>query len=297
METVTNQQQTLMFIGAHPDDESFGMGSVLAHYAAVGVKVYYLCSTRGEAGTIDPEYLSGYAGPGDLRWAELTCAAESLGLAGIIHLGYRDSGMLGTEDNHHPQALIQAPIEEVAGRMVKVIRDLKPEVIITHDPGGGYGHPDHIATHNAAVKAFYAAADFRLYSQAGPAFQPHKLYFGIRTQRLTRAMVRLMPLIGQNPHRFGRNQDIDLTLIAKIKYPVHAAVRISQRDIATQRKASACHASQGGAQPSRRGMSLFGLMNSLYGIWGFFFGRREYFMRAYPSLTGKRRESDLFAED
>lgn len=285
-----------MFIGAHPDDESFGMGTVLAHYAAAGVKVYYVCSTRGEAGTIDPEYLQSYAGPGDLRWAELTCAAKVLKLAGVIHLGYRDSGMPGTKDNTHPQALIQAPVEEVTRRIVKIIRDLKPEVIITHDPGGGYGHPDHITTHNAVLKAFYLSADSSLYPEAGPAFQSHKLYFGVRTHRLMRAMIHLMPLVGQNPHQFGRNKDIDLTLIAKTEYPIHAALRISRQDIETQRKASACHASQGGAQPSRRGMGLFGIMNKLYGIWGFFFGRREYFMRTYPSVMGKRRESDLFAD-
>ena len=144
-----SKQRTLIFFGAHPDDETFGMGATLALYALRGVKVYCVCSTRGEAGTVDPELMKGYATIGDLRWNELKCAAQVLGLADIIYLGYRDSGMRGSEQNKHPDALAMAPIEEVAGRMVKIIRELKPDVVLTHDAGGGYGHPDHIATHNA----------------------------------------------------------------------------------------------------------------------------------------------------
>src|SRR4030042_6757296 len=116
--------------------------------------------------------------------------------------------MRGSEDNKHPEALAMAPLEEVAGRMVKIIRELKPDVVITHDAGGGYGHPDHIATHNATVKAFYAAGDPECYPEAGPVFQPSKLYFGVRRLRLMKIMVRLMPIFGQDPHHFGRNKAI-----------------------------------------------------------------------------------------
>ena len=137
-----NKQKTLIFFGAHPDDETFGMGATLALYALQGVKVYYVCSTRGEAGTVDPELMKGYATIGDLRWNELKYAAQVLGLADIIHLGYRDSGMQGSEQNKYPDTLAMAPIEEVTGRMVKIIRELKPDVMVTHDAGGDYGHPD-----------------------------------------------------------------------------------------------------------------------------------------------------------
>ncbi len=118
--------RTLVFFGAHPDDETFGPGATLAHYAAAGVRVYYSCATRGEAGSTDPEMLKGYASMGDLRWHELECAARELGLAGVTHLGYRDSGMSGTPENTHPNALAAAPIEQVTGRMVKVVRELNP---------------------------------------------------------------------------------------------------------------------------------------------------------------------------
>ena len=92
-----NKQKTLVFFGAHPDDESFGIGSTLAQYAASGVRVYYVCSTGGESGTVDPKYLKGNTSIKQLRSAEMRCAAEVLGLAGVYDLGYRDSGMRGSE--------------------------------------------------------------------------------------------------------------------------------------------------------------------------------------------------------
>ena len=131
-----NKQKTLVFFGAHPDDESYGMGSTLAQYAASGVRVYYVCSTGGESGTVAPEHLKGHATIKELRSAEMACAAQVLGLAGVFDLGYRDSGMQGSQDNKLPDALAMAPVEEVAGRMVKIIREIKPLVVVTHDAGG-----------------------------------------------------------------------------------------------------------------------------------------------------------------
>jgi LmbE family N-acetylglucosaminyl deacetylase len=284
-----NRQKTLVFFGAHPDDETFGIGATLAQYAASGVRVYCVCSTRGEAGTVDPEYMSGYATIGDLRSAEMKCAAQVLGLADVIYLGYRDSGMPGSPDNKHPQALAIAPIEEVAGRMVKIIRQLKPDVVITHDPGAGYGHPDHMATHEAAVAAFYAAGDPAKYPEAGPTFQPAKLYFGVRPHGSMRLMVRLMPLFGQDPHHMGRNRDIDATKMLDAEYPVHAVIRPSKKAMEIRRRAAACHASQGGGGPPRAGQGpfwLFRLMEKLR-------RQQDYFMRAYPPPT-RHREKDLF---
>src|SRR3989338_7052201 len=113
-----NKQRTLVFAGGHPDDETFGLGGTLAQYASAGVKVYYVSATRGEVGTVSPELLKGGKSPGDVRWAELECAAKTLGLAGVIHLGYRDSGMPGSDDNRHPQALAAALLTEVTARLV-----------------------------------------------------------------------------------------------------------------------------------------------------------------------------------
>ena len=282
-----NKQKTLIFFGAHPDDETFGMGATLAQYASSGVKVYYVCSTRGEAGTVDPEYMQGFKTIADLRTAEMECAAKVLGLAGVIYLGYRDSGMTGSSDNQNPASLFNAPIEQVASLMVKIIRELKPDVVITHDAGCGYGHPDHIATHNAVVKAFHAANDPAQFPQAGPPFQPVKLYFGVRPAGIMKIAVRLMPLLGQNPRKFGRNKDIDLTKMLDVKYPVHALVRLKTDSLAIRDGASACHASQGGGRPRPGPFRIFRLIESLR-------GQRDYFMRDYPPVTSKHLEKDLF---
>ncbi len=279
-----NKQRTLVFAGAHPDDETFGVGGTLAQYAAAGVKVYYVCATRGEAGSSDPEHMRGYATFGDMRWAELQCAAETLGLSGIIHLGYRDSGMPGSDDNKHPEALMAAPVEQVTGRVVKAIRELRPEVVITFDPIGGYHHPDHIAMHNATVKAFFAAGDPKRYPETGPAFQPQKLYFAIFPRRMLRVLVRLLPLIGQNPRRFGRNRDIDLAGVAAVNFPVHATIRLTKQAIETRDKATTCHASQMGGRP-RPGLLRF---------IGALFRQRDLYMRSHPPVQGRRRETDLF---
>lgn len=281
-----SKQKTLIFFGAHPDDETFGLGTTLAYYAITGVKVYYVCATYGEVGTVDPGYMKDYTTIADLRRAEMKCAAQSLGLADVIYLGYRDSGMPGSIDNKNPNALAASSTGQVAVKMIKIIRELKPEVVITHDAGGGYGHPDHIAVHNATVKAFYAAADPAQYPEAGPAFQPAKLYFGVRPRKLMKLMVRLMPLFGRDPKRFGRNKDVDLTKMFEENYPVNAVIRISKRAVKMRDAASACHASQGGAGPRPGPFRLLRILEK-------FSGPRDYFMRDYP-LPTKKREKDLF---
>ncbi len=279
-----DERKTILFVGAHPDDETFGIGGTLAQYAAAGVKVYYACATRGEAGTIGPEAMKGYATIGEMRWAELTCAAKVLGLADIIHLGYRDSGMAGSEDNKHPEALVKAPVEQVAGRIVKVIREIKPQVVITFDPVGGYRHPDHIAVHNATVKAFSTASDPQQYIEAGPAFTPQKLYFSVFPRTIFKVMVKLMPLFGQNPHRFGRNKDIDIAEVANMTFPVHAIIRLTRQAKKTRVMAMVCHTSQMGGQPR----------NGLFSFVDKFRRHNDLYMRSYPTVNDRRREGDLF---
>jgi N-acetyl-1-D-myo-inositol-2-amino-2-deoxy-alpha-D-glucopyranoside deacetylase len=281
------QNKTLIFFGAHPDDESFGVGATLAQYAAKGVKVYYVCSTGGEEGTVEPHFLKGYGSIKELREHELKDAAKALGLAGVLYLGYRDSGMRGAESNRHPDALASAPIDKVAGRIVKIIRELKPDVVITHDAGGTYGHPDHIATHEGTRKAFFAANDPNQYPEAGPPFQPGKLYFLARTRKLMKAMVKLMPLFGRDPHHFGRNGDIDLTVMTADDPPIHAVVRLNQESVESRSRAVASHPSQSSGPRNRPG--LFRMMELIQKLQG----PRDNFTRAYPTPT-RHREKDLF---
>jgi len=278
------KQRTLIFFGAHPDDETFGLGTTLALYALRGVRVFFVCSTNGEEGTVDPEYMKGYNDIVELRRDELKAAAQVLGLTDVIWLGYRDSGMNGSDSNKHPDALVMAPFDEVVGKMVGIIREIRPDVVITHDAGGGYGHPDHIATHNAAVKAFYAAADPEQYPEAGPAFQSQKLYFRVWPRGFMKIAVKLMPLFGQDPHHFGRNKDIDLTK-SIVEYPVHAIIRPTKKAREIRTRAAAYHASQGGSQPRWRS-SILRILETL---------RREQnaFMCEYPPPT-RHRGKDLF---
>jgi LmbE family N-acetylglucosaminyl deacetylase len=275
-----------MFVGAHPDDESFGLGGSLAHYALSGARVYYACATRGEVGTIAPEILANYASPGDCRWDELTCAAQALGLSEVIHLGYRDSGMPGSADNQHPEALAAAPLEEVTGRVVQALRQYRPQVVVTFDPIGGYRHPDHIAIHLATVAAFAAAADPAQYPDHGPAYQPQKLYYTVFPRRFLKTVVRLLPLFGRDPHRFGRNQDIDLAALVEDDYPPTVFVPVRGEAARRRDAASACHRSQ--LDEGTNGRGVFGTVARLL-------QRRDAFMRVHPAVVpGRPRERDLF---
>jgi len=279
--------KTLIFVGAHPDDETFGMGGTLAKYALEGVNVIYACATRGEVGSADEEHLRGYASPGDMRWAELTAAARELGLAEVIHLGYRDSGMPGSEDNKHPEATVAAPVDEVVARVVEVFRRVKPQVVVTFDPIGGYRHPDHIAIHNATVRAFHASGDPAYRPDLGPTHQPQKLYYQVFPRGFLKLAVKILPLFGQNPRKFGRNKDVDIVSLAEVEFPVHAQIHIDGESAQRKNRASLCHKSQLPSGPPNRG--LIGLISRMM-------NQREMYMRAHPAVKPGEmvREKDLF---
>jgi len=270
---------------AHPSDEAFSIGGTLALYARRGVKVHVVCATRGEVGEMDPALLNGFSSIAERRESELNCAAGVLGLAGVHFLGFRDSGMPGSPDNHHPDALAAQPVGDVAARVVHYLRLLRPQVVITHDPIGGYKHPDHIALNRAVKRAFELTLDPDFTADL-PPFVPPKLYYQTMPKDLLRWAVRLAPLLRMDPHHFGRNGDIDLAvLVAEGDFPIHAHIDChSVSDI--RDRASACHVSQGGPSIGRRGPLAF-LRR--------FFGTAETFMRAIPQPEAGLRESDLFA--
>ena len=277
--------ETLLAVLAHPDDESFGMGGTLALYARRGVAAHLVCATRGEAGTVGAEHLHGYDSIADLRVAELHCAAQTLGLAGVHFLDYRDSGMPGTPDNHHPRALAAAPLEQVAGKVVAQIRSLRPQVVVTFDPIGGYKHPDHIAVNKATLQAFFQAGDPNYHDGLVP-YQPQKLYYQTIPKAFLRFVVWGMPLFGKDPQRFGRNGDINLAeLVEDGNFPTHA--RIAYNPVADVKEAaSECHSSQIPSGPPR---------NRPMRWVQYLAGNREYYMRAYPPPQPRLRERDLFA--
>jgi N-acetyl-1-D-myo-inositol-2-amino-2-deoxy-alpha-D-glucopyranoside deacetylase len=277
-------KHVLLAVLAHPDDETFGMGGTLALYAQKGVEVHLVCATRGEVGSVDPKFLQGFDSIGERRESELCCAADLLGLAGVHFMGYRDSGMPGSPDNLHPKALAAQPVEEVARKVAHYIRMLRPQVVVTNDPIGGYKHPDHIAVHRATLRAFELVAD-PAFKDEFPPFQPNKLYYNIFPKGFLKIALLALPLLGQDPRHFGRNKDIDLVDIVKDgDFPVHA--RINYRSVAKLKdEASACHASQLAGGPPNNGL--------LHWI-DMLIGEKDTYMRALPEASKHLHEKDLF---
>jgi LmbE family N-acetylglucosaminyl deacetylase len=279
----STQKKVMLAVLAHPDDETFGMGGTLALYASRGVEVHLVCATRGEVGEMDPKLLEGFASIAERRESELCCAADMLGLKAVHFLDYRDSGMPGSPDNTHPMALAAQPVEAVAEKVAQWIRRLKPQVVLTFDPVGGYYHPDHIAIHKASV----AGVELAKLPQTGETvLEGHtvqKFYYHTMPKGFIRTAVWLMKLVGKDPSKFGTNKDIDLEAIARVSFPTHAVIRYHQVE-KLRAKASACHESQGG---KKMGGGPLGFLLRL-------FSSKDTFMRAYPPVTGGKMERDLF---
>lgn len=153
----------ILFVHAHPDDETINNGATMAKYVAEGARVTLVTSTRGEEGEILVEELAHLASNredklGPHREIELANAMKALGVTDFRFLGaperkFRDSGMMGTPPNERPDVFWQADIDDAARELVKVIVEVKPQVMVTYDEFGGYGHPDHIQTHRVAMRA------------------------------------------------------------------------------------------------------------------------------------------------
>jgi N-acetyl-1-D-myo-inositol-2-amino-2-deoxy-alpha-D-glucopyranoside deacetylase len=199
--------QRLLALFAHPDDEAFGTGGTLACYAATGTEVTLVCATRGEVGEIaDPSYATPET-LGQVREAELRCAAETVGVKEVIFLGYRDSGMAGTPENADPRAFINAPADQVVPQLVGIIRRVQPQVVVTFEPNGGYGHPDHIAIHRHTVSAFHAAADPTLYPEQGAAWRAQRLFYTAIPRSFFLQMRDEMIALGMDTSEFRRFED------------------------------------------------------------------------------------------
>jgi N-acetyl-1-D-myo-inositol-2-amino-2-deoxy-alpha-D-glucopyranoside deacetylase len=166
----------LLLVHAHPDDEVIGTGATMAHYAAAGAHVTLVTCTLGEEGEIHLPALAQLEAAqadqlGGYRIVELERSCAALGVTDHRFLGgagrYRDSGMMGLETNRHPRAFWQADLDEAVGHLVKIMQEVRPQVMITYDDNGFYGHPDHIQAHRVAMRAAELAGE------AGPA----KIYF------------------------------------------------------------------------------------------------------------------------
>jgi N-acetyl-1-D-myo-inositol-2-amino-2-deoxy-alpha-D-glucopyranoside deacetylase len=156
-------RRRLLLVHAHPDDESIGTGATMAKYAAQGAQVTLVTCTLGELGEIIPAGLAHLAADrddrlGQYRIGELDAACAALGVTDHRFLGgpgrWRDSGMMGTPGNDDPRCFWRADVDAAAAELISVIREVRPQVMISYDANGGYGHPDHIQAHRVTGRAF-----------------------------------------------------------------------------------------------------------------------------------------------
>jgi mycothiol S-conjugate amidase len=173
----------LLTVHAHPDDEASKGPSTVARLKAEGGRAVLVCCTGGEEGDIlnpamdTPEVR---ARLDEVRRDELALATKIIGYDEVVMLGYRDSGMPDSEANLHPDCFARADVDEAVARLVEVIRRERPHVIVTYsDDQQGYPHPDHLRVHDISVPAFHQAGDPEAHPDAGPAWQPLKLYYSV----------------------------------------------------------------------------------------------------------------------
>ncbi|MEU3722102.1 N-acetyl-1-D-myo-inositol-2-amino-2-deoxy-alpha-D-glucopyranoside deacetylase [Streptomyces sp. NPDC031705] len=176
----------LLLVHAHPDDESINNGVTMAKYAAEGAHVALVTCTLGEEGEVIPPDLAHLAPDrddtlGPFRAGELAAAMKELGVTDHRFLGgagrFRDSGMMGAPQNARPGSFWSADPDEAAGYLVEVIRELRPQVLVTYDPNGGYGHPDHIQAHRVAVRGAELAAEAAFRPELGAPHAIAKVYW------------------------------------------------------------------------------------------------------------------------
>ena len=171
---------------AHPDDEAFPVGGALAAHAARGVEIRLVTATSGEEGEIRQDGAATRETLGSIRRVELSCAVQALGLAGHRVLDYRDSGMAGSAANSHPNAFIKVPDQEMVEILVEEIRRFRPQVVLTFEPGGLYGHPDHIAISRQTTEAVRRSTDANAFpGQLANGLEPYapaRLFYSARPQ-------------------------------------------------------------------------------------------------------------------
>jgi len=196
-----------MAVHAHPDDETIGTGGAMAKAIDAGHRVVLVTCTRGELGEIvvpEMDTPDNHRRLGEIRAGELERAMAVLGVTEWENLGYRDSGMMGTDGNRDPRSFWQADLDEAARRLTWLVRRYQPDVITTYNAFGGYGHPDHIRTHDVGIRAFERAGDPAWYPEQfeepgiGP-WTPSKLYEQAIPASVRESMNTRMLENGQKP--------------------------------------------------------------------------------------------------
>jgi N-acetyl-1-D-myo-inositol-2-amino-2-deoxy-alpha-D-glucopyranoside deacetylase len=198
----------LLLVHAHPDDESLWTGGTIARYAANGAHVTLVTCTLGEEGEIIPARLGLLAADeadqlGGYRNAELRAACAALGVADHRYLGgigrWRDSGMVGVPANAKPRAFVRGSVDEQTAQLLEVLREVRPDVVVTYGPDGGYGHPDHIRAHDVTVAACAESTDVQ------------RVFHVVTSQKATEAGVAELAGVEDRPFRLPEPGELPVT--------------------------------------------------------------------------------------
>jgi N-acetyl-1-D-myo-inositol-2-amino-2-deoxy-alpha-D-glucopyranoside deacetylase len=296
--------QRLLLVHAHPDDESIGQGATMAKYVAEGRGVTLVTCTAGEMGEIlvpELEHLAADRedGLGEHRRTELDAATKELGVTDYRYLGgfgtYRDSGMKWHEDGHavaaddvHENAFWHADLTEAANHLVEVIREVRPQVLVTYDQFGGYGHPDHIQAHRVAMYAAQLAAVPSYRRDLGEPWDIAKIYWSAMSESRMRAGLRRLREAGDATTFEGMDPDGELGPFVTPDEDLTAAVD-GQEFVERKMAALAAHATQ-----ITTDGPFFALSNNMGNrAWATEFYR---IAKGAPGETGEDGlETDLFA--
>jgi N-acetyl-1-D-myo-inositol-2-amino-2-deoxy-alpha-D-glucopyranoside deacetylase len=209
----------MLLVHAHPDDETINNGATMARYVAEGGQVTLLTCTLGEEGEVlvpELELLGAEHGDqlGGYRISELRAAMDALGVTDSRFLGgpgrYRDSGMMGTPANDKARAFWNADLDEAIGHAVAVVREVRPQVVVTYDENGGYGHPDHIQAHRVAMGAVEAAADPAYRPELGEAWDVAKVYWCCMPRSVLQAGIDALAAVGDDSFFEGITDAADI---------------------------------------------------------------------------------------
>ncbi len=281
LSNVKNNEFTLLAVHAHPDDESISTGGILAKYSAEGLRTVLVYGTGGEAGDIlNPDFVAPKPGLNikEIRAIELAAAVKVLAVGTVCSLGYRDSGMAGRPENHHPQAFARADIQEATAGLVEIIRRVRPHVMVTYNEKGTYLHPDHIMANRVTLRAFKASGDpqFEIGEALAP-WQPAKLYYTAIPLERIRRMYRIVKDRGEEP---GFDPEVIGTPEDKITTVVDVREYLSQK-----LEALNCHQSQ---------MNPDSIIRRMSEEWRLEVMGYEHFECVHGCTAADTKETDLF---
>jgi N-acetyl-1-D-myo-inositol-2-amino-2-deoxy-alpha-D-glucopyranoside deacetylase len=270
--------KSILFCYAHPDDE-VGIIALANRYMREEQAITTLiCTTNGDVGTIDPIYMEGYSSITERRLAEFACATQAAGFTNVVTFDYRDSGMMGAPDNEHPNSSWQVPLEVMTQRVIAVMHEVHPQVVVTFNTFGAYGHPDHIKINQATVAAFQQLQ--------GEPDAPQKLYYATMPTQLLRFGIAVMRLRGKDPRKGGRNNDMDFVASLAASSPITTKIA-TLKYIEPAWKAMECYASQ---------MQLSPMVRRLRSVLGPLVQGKVALSRVYPEVQrGAKMEHDIFA--